>query len=155
MKRLLLVPVLAALVAAGAACGDTNKVGSQGLLNVPSPSPIAIPSPSPSPSPAHVAAPPPVQHQPPPPVATVVTVTIITNSPYITPQNLKIAHGTVLKFVNQDTQPDKVEIVNGAGNTIASQQISPGGSWSYTMASPGAYQLTDRRPYATDSVTVT
>ncbi|HEX6489277.1 MAG TPA: hypothetical protein VF137_10480 [Candidatus Dormibacteraeota bacterium] len=158
MKKPALVLVGAIVLLIAVACGDQNSVGSAGALqHIPSPSPVA---PSPSPSPTHVAvAPPPVvQHstQPPPPAQQTVTIDIITNSPYLTPQGVKISHGTIVKFVNQDQQPDKIEVQNSAGGTVAtSGSIAPGGVWSFTFSSPGGYTITDRRPYAQDPVSVT
>ena len=140
------MPELIALLA----CGDQNKVGSQSLLKF-SPAPAA-PSPSPSPvhsQPAAVSHPTvkPVVQQPP---AVVRTVDITTNSPYYSPHGiLTVTHGTIVKFVNQDTQPDFIEILNGTGAVVARSpgNIAPGASWSYTFSTPGGYQIADRRPY--------
>lgn len=155
MKMLLVILAVLAFFAGTLACGDQSSVGNQNLLNhIPSPSPV------PSPSPSHKAAvPSPVIHvaqpSPRPVQATVATVNIVTNSPYFQPQNLKVGHGTIVKFVNQDQQPDKVQILNGAGAVVVtSPQLMPGQTWSYTFASTGTFSISDRRPYAQGSVTV-
>lgn len=160
MSKSLLAAVCAFAAVTAFACGDQNQVGNQNVLSkIPSPSPVV---PSPSPSPTHVAAPPPpvVQHttQAPAPAAQTVTLDIITNQPYLSPQNLTISHGSIVRFVNQDAQADKIQIQAGGpgGNTVVnSPTIAPGGTWTYTFSSRGTFGIGDRRPYATDTVNVT
>jgi plastocyanin len=156
MRRTTVFLLASFAVLAGVACGDQSSVGNQNLLqHIPSPSPVPSPSPSPKAAPSPVAVRT-TQAPKPPPVAATATVDIITNSPYFQPQNLKIGHGTIVKFVNQDQQPDKVQILTGSGATVAtSPQLMPGQSWSYTFSNTGSFQITDRRPYANGAVTVT
>lgn len=155
MKKSLVVLAIVAF-AATLACGDRSSVGDQNLLNhIPSPSPVASPSPSPKPAPPSPVAVRTAQAPKPVPVAATATIDIIANSPYFQPQNLRASRGTVVKFVNEDQQPDKVQIMTAAGATVAtSPQLMPGQSWSYTFSSPGSFAISDRRPYAQGSVTI-
>lgn len=153
--KLLFAAALMLLVIAG--CGSQNSVGSQSLLNfTPAPSPRAVPSPSPSNGPGGAGGhPSPVaQHSTAPPAVTVV-VTIPSSTganQSMSPSPLTINAGTIVKWVNGDSQPRGVAANNG---TFKSPLIPPGGSWTYTFTAPGTFDYSDTtRPYVTGEVVV-
>jgi len=148
----MLLLALAAL--AGAACGSQNSVGSQSLLNfTPAPSPRAVPSPSPTPQHQASSNTPTAQHTNAAPAPTfTVTISADTTQQQLSPQTFSIAAGTIVKWVNHDTQARGVQANGGA---FKSPSIAPGGSWSYTFTVKGTYDYQDStRPYVTGEVQV-
>lgn len=68
------------------------------------------------------------------------------NKPQFDPPSAAVAVGTVVRFINNDTEDRSVVAQSGA---FRSPVIPPGGSWSYKATQPGEYNYQDgTRPYA-------
>ncbi|MFN2465078.1 MAG: hypothetical protein ABR598_02295 [Candidatus Dormibacteria bacterium] len=94
----------------------------------------------------------------PPPTAPQLTITINPDgsgaTPQFDPSGALIHPGTRVVWVNKDIVARGVDATVPAG-AFKSPSIPPGGSWSYTFASPGNFQYEDStRPYATGSIQV-
>jgi plastocyanin len=68
------------------------------------------------------------------------------------PSASRVFAGTLVKFVNKDTEPRSVE---SDTNAFQSPSIPPGGSWTYDAKTAGKFNFHDgTRPYATGSLEV-
>lgn len=68
------------------------------------------------------------------------------------PSASRVYAGTLVRFVNRDTEPRSVEADDGA---FQSPPIAPGDSWTYNANTPGRFNFHDgTRPYAVGSLEV-
>jgi plastocyanin len=68
------------------------------------------------------------------------------------PSGARVYKGSLVKWVNKDTQARSVESDTGA---FKSPSIPPGGTWTYSATTPGKFNYHDgTRPYAVASLEV-
>lgn len=167
--------LMAAACGAGlflAACGGSNKVGDNSLLNFKDQANKRLGDTTTTGAPATTvagakgqlgiggttattkAAAVPTTTHPAPQVAT-LEIDINsdgTSSTQFDPSNARIFRGSIIKWTNKDTQARSVESDTGA---FRSPSIPPGGSWSWTPNAAGQFNYHDgTRPYAVGSFEV-
>jgi len=160
--------IAVALLALVGACGGSNKVGNNSLLNVKdkvptcrvgectttTPAPAAASATSTTAT-ANVAIRPSTTK--PPTATTVVREQVITinsdkasTAGQFDPNSATVFTGYPVRFQNNDTVARSVVF-----SDRRSPDIAPGKSWTTTFASPGAFPYQDgTRPYATGSIQV-
>jgi plastocyanin len=155
MRRALVL--LLVLTAAFAACSSNNKVGSNKVLDFQEKKSNLNASATPAPTKAAVATPvpravatpvkqAPVRTAPPQVQYYDIAINGAQASSAFDPADANVKRGTVVRWVNRDSQARSVVADGGA---FKSPSIPPGGSWSYTASKAGTFSYHDgTRPYA-------
>jgi plastocyanin len=162
MRRIrLLLAVVAGVALLTGACGDDSEVGAglddEGLDGGSGPrlgeatTTVATTAPPVTAAPVTTAPAAPVTTRPPattapPTVALEIKIQGDTQGSQFEPRLGQVRSGSIVKWVNVDSQARSVVADNGA---FRSPSIPPGGSWELRAPAPGTYNYTDgTRPYA-------
>ena len=157
MKVVRLGVVTLLLVAGGAACGDDSKVGEGVKTGLTGPGGQRIGERTTTTAPA--AAPSTTRAAPTTakPVTTVaphaaLEISIKGQSPQFDPTVGSVRVGSIVRWINTDSQPRSVESDDGS---FASPMLAPGATWDYKTRAAGTFNYHDgTRPFAVGQLQV-
>lgn len=157
-KAIKILGALSAVLLLLASCGESQKVGSEKLLEFEEQENARrlgerTPEPAPEGTPLALgvgeeekAEPTPTSEPAPTPEPVFFDVALVPNSPYYTPGNaMTVKVGTTLRVTNQDGTAERADgrSFTAKDGSFHSGLLKPGETWTWTFRQPASYEIID------------